>query len=528
MAESYIGCFITLISNYDIRYEGILHFLNLHDSTIALKNVRSYGTEGRRKDGPQLPPIDKTYDFILFRGNDIKVKSPPTSLKAEEQVLDDPAIIQQQYSGVISSPVPSVCSGSLTESVQTHDTPAITSRAVPAELSSRRSVAQLGPSSSPLNQSAATQVASPRSFSTSVTWQGNNEASTTSSYSRQQSSPIRPPSKSPLTMQHWMQTPETQAPTKVGWTPLSDYGAPSSSISASLLVNPTSPSPTSVQISDSLNSSALWSTKPPMPYSVSMASNGSNMSSFSSPFRDINSVDGQMFAKISPNPVLSHPGHFIRHPASSFVGFTSGPLLTPPSLLTPDHLAQPRPHFLSLAHNFNPDRKDMNCSTLTSFSSSVLVPSSASQAPPLPLPNSVVFQKPFCPPLEFLEEFDFEAMNEKFKKDEVWGSLGRATEKVEDYDHYCLIPNPKPAYNKDDFFDSISGNSLTRGLRNGQNRFTERMKQDTETFGNFQQRPNFSYGGNRGGRGENFRGAYGSGRRGYGYGGRRYGPNLHF
>ncbi|CAL0313065.1 unnamed protein product [Lupinus luteus] len=526
MAESYIGCFITLISNYDIRYEGILHFLDLQHSTIALKNVRSYGTEGRRKDGPQLPPIHKTYEFILFRGNDIKnlqVKSPP-----EEQVLDDPAIIQQQYSGVISSPVPPVCSGSLTESVQRHDTPAITSRAVPVELSSRHSVAQSVPFfSSPLNQSAATQVPSPRSFSTPVTWQGNNGASTNSSYSLQKSSPIQPPPVSPLTMQHRMQAPETRAPTKVGWTPLSDYGAPSSSISASLLVNPTSPSPASVQASDCINSPALLSTKPPMPYS----SNGSNMSSFSSPFCDINSVDGQMFAKISPDPVLSHPGHFIRrHPASSFVDFTSGPLLTPPSLITPDHLAQPRPHLPSLTHNFTRDHNDMDRSTLTSFTSSVLVPSPASPAPQLLLPNSVVFEKPSCPALEFTEEFDFEAMNEKFKKDEVWGSLGRATEKVEDNDHYCLIPNPKPAYNKDDFFDSISGNSLTRGLRNGHNRFSERMKQDTETFGNFQQRPpNFGYGGNRGGRGENFRGAYSSGRRGYyGYGGRRYGPNLHF
>ncbi|KAE9614537.1 hypothetical protein Lalb_Chr05g0229231 [Lupinus albus] len=207
-------------------------------------------------------------------------------------------------------------------------------------------------------------------------------------------SPIRPPSISPLTMQHLIQTPQTQAPTKVGWTPLSDYGAPSYSISASLHVNPTSPSLKSVQISDSLNSPVFLSTKPPMPYSASMTSNRSNMSSFSSPFCDINSVDGQIFAKISPDPVLSHPGHFIRHPASSLVDFTSGPLLTPPipSLLTPDHLAQSRQHFLSLTHNFTPDQKDMDSSTLTSFSSSVLVPSPASQAPPLLMPNSLVFQ----------------------------------------------------------------------------------------------------------------------------------------
>nr|GFA12703.1 hypothetical protein [Tanacetum cinerariifolium] len=126
----------------------------------------------------------------------------------------------------------------------------------------------------------------------------------------------------------------------------------------------------------------------------------------------------------------------------------------------------------------------------------------------------------------FLEEFDFTAMNEKFNKDEVWGTLGKSNKRDGDAsdkdeleeENDIALPkiDVKPVYSKDDFFDTLSCNNENRS-NNGRTRFSEQMKLDTETFGEFSNR----YRGGRGGRGP-YRG--GGGRfRGGGYQGRGYG-----
>ncbi|XP_034389004.1 protein LSM14 homolog B-B-like [Cyclopterus lumpus] len=89
----YIGSKISLISKAQMRYEGILSSVDTDRSTVALAKVKSYGTEDRYSERP-APPKDETYEYIIFRGSDIKditVSEPP---KPHHGLPRDPAIVQ--------------------------------------------------------------------------------------------------------------------------------------------------------------------------------------------------------------------------------------------------------------------------------------------------------------------------------------------------------------------------------------------------------------------------------------------------
>ncbi|KAG5592311.1 hypothetical protein H5410_042825 [Solanum commersonii] len=646
--DSYIGSFISLTSKSEIRYEGVLDFLNTKDSSLGLKNVRSYGTEGRKKDGPQIPPNDKVFEFILFRGSDIKVWSIEESLEGgltlhgkrrncervdvqleeweeektlgtsepflnltifealcglhmnwvksylylvnqvgnglktdfwddistgqspskenlfselysicmrqqpkvnqcfgpdpelkvnippkvscitwldlqvksspspqvEESLDNDPAIIQSRYAGVSPSSSKSVSlnGGSFTE---------YGSYKGPASLNSVP----------PLHQSV-----NQTEYGASQATQSNMGSYAAPSYQQRYSEPASShhapqhslqPSASHVMMQDLKQAYPLQGPEH---------------FTSAVLPKSVAPVPV-VTTANSLSFTSRQSLAPqqlPMAPSINIVSPllsvTSSMSSyaytpaFPQSSQTVGNSGAPIFSRIGSNASPLYP-------VSPVVDSSSGVFpQQPPRLLTPDQLSLP-----SFSGQLYLDQKDLGVLSSEPQNPSSSFTTSAVQAPLLPLPPAA---KKLQSSSEFTEEFDFVAMNEKFNKDEVWGYLGKAKQTAKKMDGVDIAlvsedkgnevdhgldsnSDPKPAYNKDDFFDNISRNTVARGGRNGQNRLSQRMRQDSETFGNHQQRPyaNGGYGPGHGGH----RGAYGYGpgngghRGAYGYGwGRGY------
>lgn len=76
-----------------------MHEINPEASTIALENVVSFGTEGRRGNpAEEIAPSASVYEYIVFRGSDVKDISVAEDTKENTppeppQVPDDPAIL---------------------------------------------------------------------------------------------------------------------------------------------------------------------------------------------------------------------------------------------------------------------------------------------------------------------------------------------------------------------------------------------------------------------------------------------------
>eukprot|EP00586_Coscinodiscus_wailesii_P010264 CAMPEP_0172495598 /NCGR_PEP_ID=MMETSP1066-20121228/72367_1 /TAXON_ID=671091 /ORGANISM="Coscinodiscus wailesii, Strain CCMP2513" /LENGTH=378 /DNA_ID=CAMNT_0013267371 /DNA_START=114 /DNA_END=1247 /DNA_ORIENTATION=+ len=106
-----LGNRISLISKKNIRYEGTLYSINEADATVALAEVRSYGTEGREKLDPNaayVPPQDAVHPYLLFRGCDIKdlhvhERGTEESTPKPPPPPPDPAILSTQAPSEINA-----------------------------------------------------------------------------------------------------------------------------------------------------------------------------------------------------------------------------------------------------------------------------------------------------------------------------------------------------------------------------------------------------------------------------------------
>ena len=88
-------------------YVGVLHEINSENHTVALERVTSFGTEDRKAPAETIPGSDQVYEYIVFRGSDVKelnIVAPPAAPKENEQpqMPNDPAIL-----GVRTSHLPS-------------------------------------------------------------------------------------------------------------------------------------------------------------------------------------------------------------------------------------------------------------------------------------------------------------------------------------------------------------------------------------------------------------------------------------
>lgn len=101
----------------DFSYVGTLHEINPEASTIALENVMSYGTEGRRGNlADEIAPSNSVYEYIVFRGSDVKDISVADEEKKEipqaepRRVPDDPPILGVSLScSLLAHSLPSLC-----------------------------------------------------------------------------------------------------------------------------------------------------------------------------------------------------------------------------------------------------------------------------------------------------------------------------------------------------------------------------------------------------------------------------------
>uniref|UniRef100_A0A0D9UVY4 DFDF domain-containing protein n=1 Tax=Leersia perrieri TaxID=77586 RepID=A0A0D9UVY4_9ORYZ len=573
--DSYIGSLISLTSKSEIRYEGILYNINTEESSIGLRNVRSFGTEGRKKDGMQIPASDKVYEYILFRGSDIKdlqVKSspPPPPPPQPAAPHNDPAIIQSHYSqpALASSSLPSTGSAAL---------PDLSSQA--AQYGFQRpnfqsNIPLYQPGSAPWGSSAPPSAGNASALSVPpMYWQGYYPAGGLPPHFQQPSLLQPTPGLSiGQGVQYGGLNPNlSSGPQKLSELQPSLLQPPDTCQGTSSGILPTTTTPSSASLLAPETSKPLLPNMSPL-FTPPVPSVGATLPLASLPtsIAESSATTAHNFGSLITNKTLDIPGPTLAYQSASqaisltVASSSSAQMDMPvPLLASSGQLHQNAPSMLSSSQSMQTPLQ-MSSKDFTAVESKTRVEEPLLPDPPsraLPDNNEPILSLPRQTPQKyngggsrnhhsfrgrgrgrgsafsqsvtnFTEEFDFMAMNEKFNKDEVWGHLGKKSqsrdkdgdqgddvfdEDLEDEETENPELAAKPVYVKDDFFDSLTSGTFGRGGgQNGRTRFSEQRKLDTETFGDFPRHRQPYRGGGRGYRG-------GGRARGSYYGGRMYG-----
>ncbi|XP_024537084.1 protein decapping 5 [Selaginella moellendorffii] len=451
--DSYIGSLISLTSKSDIRYEGVLYTIDAENCNIALQNVRSYGTEGRKKEGPQIPPRDSVYDYIIFRGSDIKdlqVKSSPQAHAVHSQPYNDPAIIAQsqqpQKAQRMSQPImappigmPQPPSGGVPPPqvpAGFSHAPAIPHPAVgmppPRDSQALLPPGFLSSSYPPAVGLGAWGPRPPPPVGNALYWPGYYPPPSGNAMQPPYlpSQPLLPPDQRPPpqvsqpSSTHPTGPPETEKPRET-----------TSSVGMTAILTPIAKLPRLPSVSQApLDSSQELKKNTPTPLEQPP-------------------VEGVEPSKLQPaeNSLQESSSHSKEQQANN------GP--------RPENLRHEGPRHDGQRHEYN---GRYNWRGNGRRGGRGRGPSQRTN---------------------FTEDFDFMAMNEKFNKDEVWGELGGKVEPRNGEDEPVSEnwqkpeDGKKPVYVKDDFFDSLSCDTLDREGGTERPRFSEQRKINTETFG---------------------------------------------
>lgn len=561
-----------MTSKSEIRYEGILYNINTEESSIGLRNVRSFGTEGRKKDGVQIPASTKVYEYILFRGSDIKdlqVKSspPPPPPPQPAAPHNDPAIIQSHYSqpASASSSLPSAGSAVL---------PDLSSQAAQYGLqrpSFQSNIPLYQPGSAPWGSSAPPSAGNASGLSVPpMYWQGYYPPGGLPPH-LQQPPLLQPGLSVPQGLQYAGLNPTlSSGPQKLSELQPPLLQPPGTTQGPSSGILPTTTAPSSANLLSPETSKPLLPNMGPL-FTPPVPSVGATLPLASLPtsIAESSAMAPHNFSSLVSNKTADIPGSTLAYQSvsqavsSTVASSSSAHMDMPvPLLASSGQLLQNAPSMLSSSQSMQTplqmSSKDFKAVESKTRVVEPLLPDPPSRALPennepiLPLPKQTpqkyngagshsnhhyrgrgrgrgsAFSQSVT---NFTEEFDFMAMNEKFNKDEVWGHLGKKShsrdkdgelgddvfdEDLEDEETENPELAAKPVYVKDDFFDSLTSGTFGRGGQNGRSRFSEQRKLDTETFGDFPRHRQPYRGGGRGYRG-------GGRARGSYYGGRGYG-----